>query len=45
VGDPIANAYNAETAEVSERYFRARERARSAGERVSALRKSADASD
>ncbi len=37
VRDPIANAYNAETADVSKRYFDARERARKAGERVSEL--------
>ncbi len=37
VRDPIANAYNVETADVSTRYFDARERARKAGERVSEL--------
>ena len=41
VRDPIANAYNAETADVSKRYFDARERARAAGERVSELREAA----
>lgn len=41
VRDPIANAYNAETADVSKRYFDARERARKAGERVSELREAA----
>lgn len=38
VRDPIANAYNAETADMSTRYFDARERARKAGDRVSELR-------
>lgn len=38
VRDPIANAYDALTAEASDRYFEARERARAAGERVSDLK-------
>lgn len=43
VRDPIANAYNAATTEPSKRYFEARERARTAGDRVSELRdKAAD---
>jgi len=39
VRDPIADAYEALTAEASDRYFEARERARAAGERVADLRK------
>lgn len=38
IRDPIANAYNAQTADVTKRYFEARERARKAGERVGKLR-------
>ena len=45
VRDPIANAYNAVTAEPSKRYFEARERARSAGDRVADLRETAAATD
>ncbi|MGB4440867.1 MAG: hypothetical protein WBJ62_01410 [Coriobacteriia bacterium] len=45
VRDPIANAYNAVTAEPSKRYFEARERARSAGDRVAELRETASATD
>ncbi len=45
VRDPIANAYNAVTAEPSKRYFEARERARSAGDRVAELRETAAATD
>lgn len=41
VRDPIANAYNAATAEPSRRYFEARERARTAGNRVTELRDTA----
>lgn len=41
VRDPIANAYNTATADVSKQYFDARERARKAGERVSELKKAA----
>lgn len=41
VRDPIANAYNTQTAEASKKYFDARERARQAGERVSELREAA----
>lgn len=41
VRDPIANAYNAVTAEPSKRYFEARERARTAGDTVSELRDNA----
>lgn len=37
VRDPIAAAYNAATADASKRYFDARERARTAGERVGEL--------
>lgn len=45
VRDPIANAYEAETAATLEEYFEARERARIAGERVSTLRQTAVTSD
>jgi hypothetical protein len=45
VRDPIANAYNVATAEPSKRYFEARERARSAGDRVAELRDAAAATD
>lgn len=45
VRDPIANAYNAATAEPSKRYFEARERARAAGERVAELQEAATATD
>jgi len=45
VRDPIANAYNAATTDAAKRYFEARERARSAGDRVSELRAAAAASD
>lgn len=41
VRDPIANAYDAVTAEPLERYFEARERARVAGERVGTVRQAA----
>lgn len=41
VRDPIANAYDAATAEALDEYFEARERARLAGERVSDLRRDA----
>lgn len=40
VRDPIANSYTAVTADASARYFDARERARSAGERVRRLKES-----
>lgn len=43
VRDPIANAYEAATAEALDAYFEARERARIAGERVSELRRGAAA--
>jgi len=43
VRDPIANAYNALTTEPSKRYNEARERARSAGERVAKLQDAARA--
>jgi hypothetical protein len=42
VRDPIANAYNALTAEANDRYFAARERARAAGEHVSDLKKQSE---
>lgn len=45
VRDPIANAYNAATADASKRYFEARERARTAGDTVSELREAAAARD
>lgn len=45
VRDPIANAYNAATADASKRYFEARERARTAGDKVSELREAAAARD
>jgi hypothetical protein len=45
VRDPIANAYNAATAEPSKQYFEARERARSAGDRVTELRDTASTTD
>lgn len=38
IRDPIANAYNTQTADATKRYFEARERARKAGERVGKLR-------
>jgi hypothetical protein len=45
VRDPIANAYNAATADASKRYFEARERARAAGDKVSELREAAATGD
>ncbi len=45
VRDPIANAYSAATADASKRYFEARERARTAGDKVSELREAAATSD
>lgn len=45
VRDPIANAYDARTAEALDEYFEARERARIAGERVSEIRQTAITSD
>lgn len=41
VRDPIANAYDAVTAEPLERYFEARERARVAGEKVGTVKQAA----
>lgn len=41
VRDPIANAYEAKTAEVLDTYFKVRERARVAGEKVSEIRQTA----
>lgn len=38
IRDPIADAYNAATADASTRYFEARERARTAGEKAAELR-------
>ncbi|MHB1323866.1 MAG: hypothetical protein ACYC6J_04475 [Coriobacteriia bacterium] len=45
VRDPIANAYDAQTADAFERYFEARERARVAGDRVTEIRRAAISSD